>query len=54
MAFVELQEEYLVNKDNTYNWLKSIFLYEFKSNIKFFFSSTILNKINLKKKIFSF
>lgn len=27
MAFVELQEEYLVNKDNTYNWLKSIFLY---------------------------
>lgn len=25
MAFVDLQEEYLVNENNAYNWLKSIF-----------------------------
>lgn len=32
MAFVNLQEEYLVNKNNTYNWLKSVFYHDIDQN----------------------
>lgn len=44
MAFVELQEEYLANKDKNYNWLKVIFL-----------SNITKNTVNINRKIaFSF
>ena len=40
MAFVELQEEYLANKDKDYNWLKVIFL-----------SNITKNTVNINRKI---